>query len=571
MARFGREWTAPSTALILITRVFSGVSAILGLLVVIGWYTRNETLIQVVPYYAPLQFNTALGFLLCGMGLLAVTYRKVLPATVCGAAAAALGALTLFQYLANVNLGIDSLLFDPYITVETSHRGRMAPNTATCFLLSGLAVVIAARNRQFNRQAIAEELLGFSVLSLAVMVFCGYLFGAEPAYGWGNLTRMAIHTAGGFTILGIGILTYVWSSYTTRQATIPIYIPVVICFLGLMFDFSMPPEVVAGIIYVPLVFCAIWFVRHSMAFVFAAVGTLLNVLGYYTTEAPAFSWVALTNLLLAISTLWVVAALVYIRKKSEANLGLANDNLKAAHGQLHEKNEELRRSNEELDNFAYIASHDLREPLRGINNQSRFLLEDYQSKLDEPGVRKLNRLIFLAGRLDTLISDLLYFSRIGREQMAIQSTDLNLVVEDVTRITESSLPEGMLNVSVPVKLPIITCATVRVTELFRNLFENAVKYNDNDVKQIEVGAIKQNDQDVFYVRDNGIGISSEFFTDIFRIFKRLNSDKAYGKGTGSGLTFVKKIVEQHGGRIWLESTPGEGTTFFFTLTERSET
>ncbi len=570
MAKIGREWKAHSSALILITRIFSGVSAILGLLVVIGWYSRNETLIQVVPYYAPLQFNTALGFLLCGIGLFAATFRKIIPATICGGAAAALGGLTLIQYLANINFGIDSLLFDPYITVETSHRGRMAPNTAICFLLCGIAVVFAARRRRVTRQAIAEELLGFSILSLAVMVFCGYLFGAEPAYGWGNLTRMAIHTAFGFTILGTGILTYVWSQYKTRQSSIPVYIPVIICFLGLMFDFSTPPEVVAGIVYIPLVFCAIWFVRHSMAFVFAAVGSLLNVLGYYTTEAPAFSWVAFLNMVLTISALWVVATLVYIRKKTESNLELANVRLKTAHGQLNDTNEELRRSNEELDNFAYIASHDLREPLRGINNQSRFLLEDYRSKLDESGVKKLNRLIYLASRLDMLISDLLYFSRIGREKLAIQPTDLNAVVEDVRKTMESSLPEGTLKVAVPVELPTITCAAVRVTELFRNLFENAVKYNDNDVKKIEVGTIKQDGEDVIYVKDNGIGIDSEFFDDIFRIFKRLHSEKRYGQGTGSGLTFVKKIVEQHGGHIWLESRPGEGTTFFFTLTERSD-
>ena len=227
----------------------------------------------------------------------------------------------------------------------------------------------------------------------------------------------------------------------------------------------------------------------------------------------------------------------------------------------------LTRSNEELDNFAYIASHDLKEPLRAIYNHSAFLLEDYQQQLDEEGVHKLNRLMYLTKRMQKLISDLLYFSRLGREKLAISQTDITLVLHDIQTTMEDTLKETQAHISFVAPLPTVACDKVKVTELFRNLITNAIKYNDKQQKVIEVGVLanKRHGQLVFYVKDNGIGIDPRFHQDIFRIFKRLNSVKKYGEGTGAGLTFAKKIVEQHGGDIWLESERGIGSTFFFTL------
>jgi PAS domain S-box-containing protein len=228
----------------------------------------------------------------------------------------------------------------------------------------------------------------------------------------------------------------------------------------------------------------------------------------------------------------------------------------------------LTRSNQELDDFAYIASHDLKEPIRGLSNNSKFLLEDYADAIDDGGKRRLNRMVYLCQRMESLVDDLLYYSRLSRQELAVQKADLNVIVRDVELMMEASLLERGAEIVIPKPLPNLTCDVPRVTELFRNLITNAVKYNDKAKKRVEIGVSGVDEKTagpIFYVRDNGIGIEQRFFSDIFRIFKRLNEEDDSVKGTGVGLTFVKKIVERHGGRIWLESEPGAGTTFYFTL------
>lgn len=244
---------------------------------------------------------------------------------------------------------------------------------------------------------------------------------------------------------------------------------------------------------------------------------------------------------------------------------------KQAEEQLQRYTHDLERSNQELDDFAYIASHDLKEPLRGLFNHASFLLEDYSKKLDEDGVRRLNRLAQLSQRMEHLVNDLLYFSRLGRAEMAMQETDVNTIITDIEQMTESFLHERHARIVVPQSLPVIVCDRTRITEVFRNLITNAVKYNDKPECIVEVGFLDKvktpqgTENSVFYVKDNGIGIEAGFYQEIFRIFKRLQRS-ATGKedGTGVGLTFVKKIIERHKGRIWLESEPGRGTVFYFT-------
>jgi signal transduction histidine kinase len=235
----------------------------------------------------------------------------------------------------------------------------------------------------------------------------------------------------------------------------------------------------------------------------------------------------------------------------------------------------LKASNEDLEEFAHIASHDLREPLRGMHNHAHLLLKDYGGKLDDKGLYRLNRLVYLSQRMTSLIRDLLYFSLLGRSSIAVEKTDTNAVISEVRDMQESLLQERNARIIVPETLPHIACDKTKVTEVFTNLITNAIKYNDKPEPVVEVGFLDSvetsqgPEREVFYVRDNGIGIEPEFHGEIFRLFKRLQPGADQNeRGTGAGLTFVKKIIERHQGRVWVESDLGKGATFFFTLHHR---
>jgi PAS domain S-box-containing protein len=209
--------------------ILSGGSvAILGILVILGWHIQNMKLIQVFPHFVPMQYNTAIGFLLCGIGLILRVYNLLRLSVICGATVVTLGLLTLVQYIFNLNIGIDQLFVNHYITVETSHPGRMAPNTALCFVLSGTYLLIT--NLLFNQkyQSIITIFISTTISAFGIVAFFGYLFGIEPAYGWSYFTSMAVHTALGFIILSSGLIVYTWkSSLLEKQARfrwVPVFI-----------------------------------------------------------------------------------------------------------------------------------------------------------------------------------------------------------------------------------------------------------------------------------------------------------------------------------------------------------
>ena len=239
-------------------------------------------------------------------------------------------------------------------------------------------------------------------------------------------------------------------------------------------------------------------------------------------------------------------------------------------------NADLARSNEELDAFAYVASHDLKEPLRGIHKYAHQLMEAAPSNDEER--RKLDGLMRLTLRMDSLLDSLLHFSRVGREELTLEKVDLNEVLADAIEMVGSRTGDGRTQIVAPRALPQIMCDRVRVREVLVNLLSNALKYNDKAAKRVEVGfidahesALRQgfpdttNGQTVYYVRDNGIGIAPRHFDQVFKMFKRLHGREEYGGGTGAGLTIVRKLVERHRGQVWPQSVAGEGSTFFFTL------
>lgn len=267
---------------------------------------------------------------------------------------------------------------------------------------------------------------------------------------------------------------------------------------------------------------------------------------------------------------WIVEAVLATRSHLVSLLLRRADELAAF-------NLELQESNAQLDTFTYIASHDLREPLRGIHNYATFLLEDYGATLDAEGVDRLETLVRLSQRMEALINGLLRFSRLGRHYLQWSPLDWLDVFHQALDLLQLDPQDPQKTITLAADMAPAQGDRSLIIEVLMNLISNGLKYNDREQKQIEIGSVPLPPDRVvsdlplscFYVRDNGIGIRDRHQDAVFRIFKRLHGLNQYGGGTGVGLTIVKKIVEQHGGEIWLESIYGGGTTFYFTLPQAS--
>jgi light-regulated signal transduction histidine kinase (bacteriophytochrome) len=225
---------------------------------------------------------------------------------------------------------------------------------------------------------------------------------------------------------------------------------------------------------------------------------------------------------------------------------------------------ELKARNRALESYDYVVSHDLREPLRGIRSYSQALLTELGDRIGEKEQGRLETIQRLSNRMDDLLQTLLGYARLGRIMLKRDLVDLNAVVAETIEILGPRLLAGDAEVRVIGTLPAIDCDRAQVQQCFVNLIMNGLKYNDSRTKVVEIGC-EQREQPVFYVRDNGIGVPLAFQHEIFTVFRRLHGPDEYGGGTGVGLTIVQSAVERHGGRVWIESSPGQGAAFFFTL------
>jgi PAS domain S-box-containing protein len=224
---------------------------------------------------------------------------------------------------------------------------------------------------------------------------------------------------------------------------------------------------------------------------------------------------------------------------------------------------ELERSNKDLEQFAAIVSHDLQEPLRMVASYTQLLAERYEGRLDEKAKKYVAYVVDGAIRMQQLINDLMIYSRIGTHGTTMENKDSHSILGDAIRNLDSAIVESNAIITND-ELPTVRFDTTQLIQVFQNLLANAIKFRGEDLPCVHVSARDDSDAWIFSIRDNGIGIDRKYEDRIFVVFQRLHTPRLY-PGTGIGLAVCKRIVERHGGRIWFESEPGKGSTFFFTI------
>ncbi len=250
-------------------------------------------------------------------------------------------------------------------------------------------------------------------------------------------------------------------------------------------------------------------------------------------------------------------------RDANGRLSVELDERRRAEQRMAQYASDLARSNAELEQFAYVASHDLQEPLRMVASFTQLLARRYQGKLDQNADEFIGFAVDGANRMQQLINDLLVYSRVGTRGRTLAPTDLTEVLKDAEANLHQAIGEsGAVITHDP--LPVVSGDQVQLTQLFQNLLANALKFRGGEAPRIHVSAQAREADWLLSVKDNGIGLAPEHQERIFAIFQRLHGRGEY-PGTGIGLAICKKIVERHGGHIWVESAPGQGSTFYFNI------
>ncbi len=525
--KLGRDW---------LPLVCGAVTAFSASTVLVGWAFDIRVLKSLVPTYITMKANTALGFLLLAISLIALSLGRRMIARVLASVVATLAIVTLLEYLLGSNAGIDELLVrDPDGASGLFPPGRLAPITAVGFLLLVTALWLSLTAGE--TAARLSQTSALVALVIAFQAMLGYAFGVTYSFGVAFYTQMALHTAALFVVTGVGVL-----SLRAHEGLVMIFrAPTMGGLAGrrlLLTAITVPPAVNALLL----------FAQHAGLFDadFAVLGRVLGNMVFFALMV----WRTVTAL-----------------HRSELSRLQSEEALRTLNAELEQRvaarTNELLRANQELESFSSSVSHDLRAPLRTIDGFSAALEEDAAKDLDAASKQHITRIRAAARRMGALIEGLLDLARLGKQALQVEAIDVTAMaretVEELKRQTpgravEFTIFEGLKATADPTLLGVV----------LENLLRNAWKFTGRAATaRIEVG---RSDDGAFFVKDNGAGFDMQYAKRLFDVFQRFHKEDEF-PGTGVGLATVQRIVSRHGGTVWARSAPGEGATFYFTLHE----
>ncbi len=330
-----------------------------------------------------------------------------------------------------------------------------------------------------------------------------------------------------------------------------------------LFDMSTPLGIAAAVPYTVVILFSLWLPKNRHTLVAGTGVTALTILGIFLSPAGEKPAVFLANRLLSLIVIWTAVVFILKYRRSLEVIREHADALNQANMDLNTQSKELKRSNEELEQFAYMVSHDLHEPLRMVSRYTQLLARRYKDKIDKDATDFISHAVEGANRMQWLINDLLNYSRVQSNESAFEQTSFSEILGQVKTNLQIAIEKSSASITNDF-LPTIHANPVQIMQLFQNLLDNAIKFSGEMPPRIHISTDKKGDEWVFSVNDKGIGIDPQFNERIFLIFKRLHDRDKY-PGTGIGLAVCKRIVERHGGRIWVESETGNGATFYFTI------